>query len=109
MPETLHASDIHPDSLIEAIEEVASRHPFAVTAEGRGRVNLPARVLVELGWTWPEVDELSDRMETMDFAGHAGEYWRLLNELSYLGWTWEAIASIISSINRNRNTPLPPF
>lgn len=108
---------IHPDSLVAAIDEVAARHPTAVTADGEG--DLVGLVAVELGCTWPEVRAAEDLTTDLNshftpgaplyLTGRSLEYWSLLDELSTQGWTWETIARCISNLDRNHNSPNPPF
>lgn len=109
---------IHPDSLVAAIEEVAARYPTAVTADGV-RGSIVARVAVELGCSWLEVDEAEDLVTDLNevhtpggplcFTGRALDYWSLLDDLSESGWTWETIARCISNLHNNYLNPYPPF
>lgn len=109
---------VHPESLVAAIEEVAHRHPYAIT-EGKQTGNLVARVAVELGCSWYEVGEAEDLTTDLNdyfspgaplrFTDRALEYWSLLDDLSAQGWTWETIARAVANLHRNLVTSEPPF
>src|ERR671926_1908277 len=109
---------VHPASLISAIEEVAARYPFAVTAAGL-KDSIVARVAVELGCSWYELGEVEDLITDQNdfhtpgaplrFEGRALEYWSLLDDLSTQGWTWSTIGRSMSHLHRNYETSPPPF
>jgi hypothetical protein len=109
---------VHPDSLVDAVNEVAARYPMAVTAEGL-KDNIVARVAVELGCSWYELGLVEDLVTELNeyytlgaplcFQSLALQYWSLLDDLSAQGWTWSTIAGAIDNLHRNHNTLEPPF
>lgn len=108
---------VHPASLVDAINEVAARYPTNYTRDVRGRDNLVARVAVELGCSWPELDGIEDLTTGLNelhspgaplrFEGLALEYWSLLDDLSAQGWTWETVARAISAMYQNHLSESP--
>jgi predicted short-subunit dehydrogenase-like oxidoreductase (DUF2520 family) len=109
---------VHPASLISAVEEVAARYPYAITADGL-KGSIVARVAVELGCSWFEVGEAEDLTTDLNdhhtpgaplcFTGRSLEYWSLLDDLSSQGWTWLTIARSLRHLHENYSTDQPPF
>jgi hypothetical protein len=107
---------VHPASLVDAISEVAARHPYAYNT-GTGPGNMVARVAVELGCFWQELDGVEDLTTGLNdlyspgaplrFEGLALEYWSLLDDLSAYGWRWEEIATRISHEYNNHLSESP--
>ena len=110
---------VHPESLVTAIEEVASKDPLRYDESGDSGAFL-GNLAVELGIPWqevllvefPYVDGLNDLHTPgapLRITGEALEYWNLLDALVSQGWTWGVVAKAIRRMYENNHTEHPPF
>jgi hypothetical protein len=108
-------ASVHPASLVDAIREVAARHPDKWDDGGKDR--LVARVAIELGCSWHELAGVEDLTTGLNeaytpgaplrFDGLSREYWSLLDDLSAQGWTWDTTARAIGSMYDNHLSAAP--